>query len=292
MLGNKLTQYLAARGHHVIGLTRNPDSVQRQMADLCEWVRWPSAQSAIPPGTFDNVDTVIHLAGESVNGRWTQAKRKRILESRQEGTRQVVEAIKGADKAPTHLISASAIGYYGDRADTPLTENSERGSIFLSDVCAGWENAALEARSDEVKVSILRTGLVLDPGGGALGEMMPLFRKGLGGKLGSGRQIWSWIHMEDWLRAVDFIQESKADGPINLVGPAPVSQNEFAKTLASILKRPVFLPAPSFALRAVLGGFASEVLTSKNVIPKRLLDDGFTFQHPSLREALLQLLCS
>jgi len=289
-LGSKLVEHMAQKGHQVVGLTRDPTSAQRQHGNRCEWIPWPSPQSPIPDGTFDNIDAVIHLAGESVNGRWTKAKRKRILDSRQEGTRRVVEAIKTATNPPSHLLSSSAIGYYGDRADTPLTEESGRGDIFLSDVCVCWEEEAQRAQSESVKVSLLRTGLVLDPNGGALGEMMPLFRKGLGGKLGSGRQMWSWIHREDWIRAIDFILESEADGPINVVGPSPVSQKEFAKTLASVLKRPSFLPAPSFALKAVLGGFASEVLTSKKVIPKKLTDAGFVFNHPILREALEELL--
>ena len=291
-LGTKLSHTLTQQGHQVIGLTRDPTAAAAKLGDECELVRWPSFDSPIPPSAFDGADAVIHLAGESVNGRWNQKKRDRIMESRRVGTQRVVEAIMEADTPPSKLLSSSAIGYYGDRGDTALTETSEVGDIFLSDVCVAWENAALKAHEAKTQVSLLRTGLVLHPKGGALGEMLPLFRKGLGGSLGSGRQFWSWIHLDDWIAATCFVLDKEIEGPVNLVGPAPVTQKDFAKTLASVLRRPAFLPAPSFALRAVLGGFASEVLTSKRVLPQTLTDHGFKFQHPSLREALTHLLGS
>ena len=288
-LGSRLAPTLSEQGHTIVGLTRSPETASKRLP-YCEFVHWPSFDQPIPAGPFNGVDTVIHLAGESVNGRWTRAKRERIMESRRIGTQKVVEAIAATSTPPNHLVSSSAIGIYGDRADTRLTEASDIGNIFLSDVCVAWEDAAKRAAQTGTKVSLLRTGLVLHPDGGALGEMLPLFRKGLGGTLGSGRQYWSWIHLDDWISAACFVLEKKLEGPVNLVGPSPVPQKEFAKTLASVLSRPAFLPAPAFALRAVLGGFASEVLTSKMVIPETLINEGFAFEHPSLREALVQLM--
>jgi len=289
-LGQHLVQSFLTQGHTVRVLVRNEASAQKRWGSRCELIHWPSTEASVPAHAFEGTDAVIHLAGESVSGRWTSSKRRAIMRSRREGTRQVVEALGACEKGPNHFISSSAIGYYGDCGTTELDESSPLGDIFLSEVCNVWENEAMQAATDTRRVSLLRTGLVLHPEGGALKEMMPLFRKGLGGKLGAGRQMWSWIHLEDWIRAVVFILETPVEGPINLTAPTPVPQGEFAKALAQTLRRPAFLPAPAFALKAVLGGFASEVLTSKNAVPRTLLDAGFEFHFPRVNEALIDLL--
>lgn len=291
-LGQHLVESLLTQGHTVRVLVRNKASAQERWGSRCELIHWPSTEQTIPTDAFDHTDAVIHLAGESVSGRWTSSKRRAIMRSRQGGTRRVVEALGKSQNGPKHLLSSSAIGYYGDRGITELDESSPMGDLFLSEVCHVWENEAMQAATDTTRVSLLRTGIVLHPEGGALKEMMPLFRKGLGGKLGAGRQMWSWIHLEDWIRAVVYILEATVEGPVNLTAPTPLPQSEFAKELAQILHRPAFLPAPAFALKAVLGGFASEVLTSKNVLPKKLLEAGFEFHFPRVNEALVDLVGS
>jgi uncharacterized protein (TIGR01777 family) len=185
------------------------------------------------------------------------------------------------------FISASAVGYYGETGDRSVTETDRGGEDFLSIVCREWELAANQAPS--VRTVKLRTGLVLDPTGGALGRMLPIFKFGLGGKLGSGKQWWSWITLHDQIRAMIFLMNSKIEGPVNITSPNPVTNQEFTAALARALKRPAFFPAPAFALRAALGGFSSEILGSKKVIPKILLENEFEFDYPHLLEALTAL---
>jgi uncharacterized protein (TIGR01777 family) len=238
------------------------------------------------------MDAVVHLAAESIAGAWTQSKKERISQSRITGTRNVADGLRRVFSRPRVLLSASAIGIYGDRGDEELTETSEPGTGFLADVCRRWEEAAQEAQSLGVRVVHLRTSLPLDPSGGFLQAVLPPFRVGLGARLGSGRQWLSWIHLEDWLDLVLFALENPSvSGPLNLTGPEPVHNSTFARSLAAALHRPAFLSAPSFALRMAPGGMGDELLlASQKVLPAQARRLGFPFRFPDLDGALGDLL--
>ena len=252
-----------------------------------EEVRWDPIKGEIDLDALDGVDAVFHLAGAGVGDkRWSAAYRSEILNSRLLGTTTIANACQQLQTDV--FISASAIGYYGETGNRAVTETDKGGSDFLSVVCREWEAVADLASS--VRTIKLRTGLVLDPTGGALGRMIPLFKFGLGGKLGSGKQWWSWITLHDQIRAMMFLMNSKIEGAVNLTSPNPVTNQEFTASLARILKRPALFPAPAFALKAVLGGFSSEVLGSKRVIPQVLTDAKFEFEFPFVSDALTALI--
>jgi uncharacterized protein (TIGR01777 family) len=232
------------------------------------------------------VDAVIHLAGVGVGDkRWNKKYKAEILNSRLLGTTAIAAAV--AELKPQVFISASAIGWYGESGNRAVVENDRYGDDFLATVCREWEAAA--DLSGDVRTVKLRTGLVLDPTGGALGKMLPLFRFGLGGKLGSGKQWWSWITLHDQIRAIVFALENPISGPINLTTPNPVTNQEFTSALARAMHRPALFPAPTFALKIALGGFSSEVLGSKKVIPQALQEAGFVWDYPHISEALVEL---
>ncbi|HLS89939.1 MAG TPA: TIGR01777 family oxidoreductase [Limnochordia bacterium] len=293
-VGRRLTQYLTGRGHAVSVLSRRPDSALEALPGIERAWGW-DARAAAPAEAFHGVDAVVHLAGESVAGRCTARKREEIQRSRVEGTRALVEGMskgiakrRGADAKPRVLISASAIGYYGDRGDEELTEEAAPGDDFLARVCRAWEREADAAGRLGVRVVRLRIGIVLGPGGAAK-PLLALGRLGLGGPLGSGRQWWSWIHIEDLLRLVEHVIASEIEGAVNAVAPEAVRQREFARRLGRALARPAVTPAPAFLLRVVLGAFASELLSSRRVIPRRALESGFEFRYGNLDDALAQL---
>lgn len=291
LVGRRLCRALVERGDEVRVLTRNPE---RETGLPSEDIRAWSTQGEPEVGLFADVDAVVHLAGESVQGRWTKAKKARIRESRVQGTAAVVKAIAAARSAgtgPRVLVSASAIGWYGERGDDLLSEEEPPGNDFLAEVCQAWEAEAARAEDLGVRVARLRLGLVLAPEGGALAEMKLPYSLGLGGTLGSGRQWWSWIHIEDLISLlVRALDEEGLSGAINASTPEPVRQRDFAKALASALHRPAFLPAPRFALRFALGEFSTELLTSKRVLPAAAEAAGFEFGYPSLAPALSHLL--
>jgi uncharacterized protein (TIGR01777 family) len=244
----------------------------------------------IAPGVIDGADAVIHLAGESVAGRWSDAKRAAILQSRQDGTRRVVDAIEAAAVRPRVLIAASAIGYYGDRADEVLTEESARGTGFLADVCEAWEAQAVRAESLGVRVVRLRFGVVEARDAMAFTRLVLPAKLGLGGPLGSGRQWWSWIHIDDLVALVTTaLDDDRYAGAFNATSPGPARQRDIAKALGRVLHRPAVLPAPAFALRAILGGFSEELLGSRRVIPARAQGLGFTFRFAEIEAALADL---
>ena len=247
---------------------------------------------SVRPELVSGFDVVIHLSGESVAGRWTEAKKRRIRESRIVSTQNVSQALAGAEKPPRTFICASAIGYYGDRGDEVLQEDSASGAGFLPEVCSDWELAANAAATVAIRVVNLRLGLVLSRQGGALKPMLLPFRLGWGGKIGSGRQWWSWIHVDDAVSAVNHILERQSvSGPVNTSAPNPVTNAEFTQTLASTLKRPALLPVPAVAAKIAFGQFAKEgLLSSARVLPKKLIDSGFDFQYPDLAAALKSLL--
>ena len=233
---------------------------------------------------------VVHLAGEPVDGRWTQAKREAIRASRVDGTRRLVDALVGSPARPAVLVSASAIGYYGDRGDEELDEDSAPGGEFLSEVARAWEAEARRATEHGVRVVCVRFGIILGRGGGALARLLPIARLGAGGPLGSGRQWWSWVHMDDVCGLLVHALDGDASGALNATAPAAVRQRDFARELGGALHRPAFVPAPAFALRLALGGFSSELLTSKRVLPRRSQEAGYRFRHPDLDAALAGLL--
>lgn len=292
LIGRQLAAYLAARGDTVEGLSRKPGRLEG-LSGLSGGHAWSPREAPLPSASLEGVDALVHLAGESVQGRWTKAKRASIRASRVEGTRNLVAGLAASEKKPQVLICASAVGVYGDRGDEPLDEGSPLGSTsdFLASVCHEWEAEAERATELGIRVVYLRTGLVLAREGGALAEMLTPFKLGLGGRLGSGTQWWSWIHVGDLLRLIAFaLDEPTLRGPLNATAPTPVRQADFAKALGKALGRPTFLPAPAFALRAALGGFSVEILSSKQVFPRAAEAAGFSFDHPQLASALEDLL--
>jgi uncharacterized protein (TIGR01777 family) len=279
LIGTALVAQLKSDGYQVQKLVRRP-------VRTADEVFWDPIKGEVDTNSLEGVDAVFHLAGVSVGGkRWSAAYRSEILNSRLLGTTTIATACE--QLKPSVFISASAIGHYGETGNRAVTEADGGGGDFLSIVCREWEAAASLAPS--VRTIKLRSGIVLDPTGGALGQMLPIFKFGVGGKLGSGKQWWSWITLHDQIRAMIFLLNSKIDGPVNLTAPNPVTNQEFTAALAHAMKRPAFFPAPAFALRAVLGGFSSELLGSKRVIPKVLTDAKFEFDYPFVASALTAL---
>jgi hypothetical protein len=276
LIGTALVGHLKSEGHTVQRLVRRaPVAVDE--------VTWDPQTGYVDLSALEGVDAIIHLAGVPVaDKRWTKKYKAEILNSRLLGTSTIAKA--AAEVKPDVFISASAIGWYGESGNRAVVESDRVGDDFLAAVCREWEAAADLA--GDVRTVKLRTGLVLDPTGGALGKMLPLFRLGFGGKLGSGKQWWSWITLHDVVRAIDFALVEDISGPVNLTAPNPVTNQEFTSALARALHRPAVFPAPAFALKAALGGFSTEVLGSKRVIPQALQDAGFTWDYPHVTEAL------
>ena len=276
LIGTALVGHLKSEGHTVQRLVRRaPVAVDE--------VTWDPQTGYVDLSALEGVDAIIHLAGVPVaDKRWTKKYKAEILNSRLLGTSTIAKA--AAEVKPDVFISASAIGWYGESGNRAVVESDRVGDDFLAAVCREWEAAADLA--GDVRTVKLRTGLVLDPTGGALGKMLPLFRLGFGGKLGSGKQWWSWITLHDVVRAIDFALVEDISGPINLSAPNPVTNQEFTSALARALHRPAVFPAPAFALKAALGGFSTEVLGSKRVIPQALQEAGFTWDYPHVTEAL------
>lgn len=279
LIGTALVGYLKSQGHTVQRLVRRP-------AVSSEEITWDPIAGTVDMEALAGVDAVIHLAGAGVSDkRWTKKYKSEILNSRLLGTTTIAKAV--AVVKPQLFISASAIGWYGESGNRAVVENDRVGDDFLAAVCREWESAADLA--GDVRTVKLRTGLVLDPTGGALGKMLPLFRFGLGGKLSNGKQWWSWITLHDQIRAIAFLLENKVSGPVNLTSPNPVTNSEFTAGLARALHRPALFPVPGFALKIVLGGFSAEVLGSKKVVPQALTEAGFTFDYPHISSALEKL---
>jgi uncharacterized protein (TIGR01777 family) len=279
LIGSALVGYLKSQGHTVQRLVR-------RAALSSEEITWDPIAGTVDLDALAGVDAVIHLAGAGVSDkRWTKKYKSEILNSRLLGTTTIAKAV--ATVKPQVFISASAIGWYGESGNRAVVESDRVGDDFLATVCREWESAADLA--GEVRTVKLRTGLVLDPTGGALGKMLPLFRFGLGGKLSNGKQWWSWITLHDQIRAIAFLLESKVSGPVNLTSPNPVTNSEFTAGLARAMHRPALFPVPAIALKIALGGFSAEVLGSKKVMPQVLTDAGFTFDYPHISSALDKL---
>jgi uncharacterized protein (TIGR01777 family) len=276
LVGSRLAAVLRERGDEVVVLSRGgPD-------------RWDPASE---PAPVAGADAVIHLAGENIAQRWSSGARQRIRDSRVTGTRNLVAGIEQADPRPRVVISANAVGYYGNRGEELLIEASPPGQDWLAGVCVDWEQAALAAAGLGVRACVLRTGVVLDRRGGALARMLPPFQAGAGGPVAGGRQFVSWIHADDLVGLyLAVLADERYEGPINAVAPAAVRNAEFAKALGHALHRPALAPVPAFALKAMFGGMAQIVTDSQNVEPQRALALGFGYDHPEIGAALADAL--
>jgi uncharacterized protein (TIGR01777 family) len=252
-----------------------------------ERVQWDATREPPPASTLAGVDAIVHLAGESVARRWTAERKRRIRESRVTGTRHLVDAVEARRERPRVMVAASAIGIYGERGEETITEESEPGTGFLPEVCVAWEAEARRAETLGMRVVRLRIGVVLGADGGALAAMLPLFKLGLGGPVGSGRQWMSWIHRDDVVGLVlDALERAVAAGAVNATAPEPVRNKDFARALGAALRRPALLPAPAFALRLAFGEMAEVLLGGQRVLPARAQTIGYTFRFPSLAAAL------
>ncbi len=279
LIGSALVGHLKSEGHTVQRLVRrtpvSPDEVQ-----------WDPKTGYVDLDALRGVDAIIHLAGAGVGDkRWNKKYKAEILNSRLMGTTTIANAV--TELQPDVFISASAIGWYGESGNRAVLESDKCGDDFLAAVCREWEAAADLAKN--TRTIKIRTGLVLDPTGGALGKMLPLFRFGLGGKMGNGKQWWSWITLHDLIRAISFMLEGELEGPVNLTAPNPVTNQEFTSALARALHRPALFPAPAIALKVAMGGFSSEILGSKKVIPQALTEAGFEWDYPHITSALTAL---
>jgi uncharacterized protein (TIGR01777 family) len=279
LIGTALVGHLKSEGHTVQRLVRRAPVAADE-------VQWDPQTGVVDLESLRGVDAIIHLAGVGVGDkRWNKKYKGEILNSRLLGTTAIANAV--AELKPQVFISASAIGWYGESGNRAVVETDRAGDDFLAAVCREWEAAADLA--GDVRTVKIRTGLVLDPTGGALGKMLPLFRLGLGGKMGNGKQWWSWITLHDQIRSIVFALENPISGPVNVTAPNPVTNQEFTSALARAMHRPALFPAPAIALKIALGGFSSEVLGSKRVIPHVLQEAGFTWDYPHISEALAQL---
>jgi len=283
-VGTALVPALVRDGHQLIRLRRE------RPAPGAPEVYWNPAAGALP-SLFEGFDAVVHLAGENIAGRWTSEKKKRIHESRVLGTRQVAESLAEMVKPPRVLVMASAIGYYGDRGDEELTEQSAPGKDFLAATCVEWEAAAEPAERAGIRVVKLRLGVVLARHGGALARMLPPFRLGLGGRIGSGQQYWSWVTLADVVAAFRLaLANESLRGPVNVVAPEPVTNAEFTAALGKALRRPTIFPMPAFAARLALGEMAEAVLLASAKVKPARLAAAYDFQHPRLGPALAHIL--
>ncbi len=287
LIGREVCSLLRARGHEVHLLVRSANGLQP--GDVV----WRPEQP-LDPARLAGCDTILHLAGRNVGGYWSEQTRREILNSRVLGTTSLAQAAAhayGESGQPRAMVCASAIGYYGSRGDEPLTEDCEAGLGFLADVCKQWEEAALPAAMAGVRVVHLRTAIVLTPESGALAKMLPAFKLGMAGKLGSGHQWWSWVSLRDAARAYVFaLENERAHGALNLAA-ASATNAEFTRTLGHVLHRPTLFAVPAFALRLVGGDMAEEMLlASQKVLPQRLLEAGFVFEDPDLETALRGML--
>jgi len=288
LVGSALIPVLTSGGHEVVRLVRS------QPRPEASEVRWDPETGEIDPAALEGVDAAVHLAGESIAaGRWTTSRKARILESRVKGTRLLVETLAGLGQRPKVLVSASAVGYYGDRGEERLTEDSGSGSaFFLANVCRQWETATEPAAAAGIRVVNLRFGIILSGGGGALPRLLTPFRLGVGGRLGSGKQFMSWIAIDDVVGAIVHVLKTEAlRGAVNAVAPQAVTNREFTKALGRVLGRPTLFPLPACAARLAFGEMADELLlASQRVEPAKLLASGYQFRFPEIEGALRHLL--
>ncbi len=280
-IGRHLVPVLEQRGHAVLRLVRRPPAGPAEIA-------WNPATGEIDAGALQGVDAVVNLAGAGIGDhRWTDAYKREIRDSRVQGTSLLARTLAELDPRPGVLVNASAIGWYGDTGDRAVDESAPAGVGFLADVVRDWEAATAPAAEAGVRVAFVRTGLVVARDGGAWARLFPLFSLGLGGRMGSGRQYWSWISLRDEIAAIAFVLEhGSISGPVNLTGPQPVTNAEVAATMGRVLSRPALLPVPAFALQIALGEFSSDVLSSARVMPAALESAGFAWQDRTIEDAI------
>ena len=289
LIGRALTTSLVADGHQVIPVVRKPSSATPDA------IQWNPAAGTIEASKFEGVDGVVHLAGAGIGDkRWSDSYKREILESRTKGTELLARTLVSLSAPPSVMVSGSAIGFYGDTGDTAVDETAPAGNDFLAKVCVDWEAAAAPATEAGIRVPFLRTGIVLTTDGGALAKMLPLFRFGLGGRMGSGKQWWSWISMADEIGAIRWLLDHDVSGPINATAPSPVTNSQFTKALGEAMHRPTFAPVPSFGPKLLLGAELADALlfTSARVVPRALEASGYSFAHPTIGAALRDVLTS
>jgi uncharacterized protein (TIGR01777 family) len=285
LIGTRLVAELRRRGDEVIALSRSPERAQQQLG--VEARAWRPEDEPAPAAALSGADAVVHLAGENIAQRWSDDAKRRILASREAGTRNLVEGLRAAEPRPGTLISSSAIGWYGARGDERLDESEPRGQGFLADVVAAWEREAERAEELGLRVVRLRQGVVLDKDGGALATMLPFFKAGVGGPVAGGRQWMPWIHADDVVGMITAaLADARWEGAVNAVAPEPSRNKDFSKALGRALHRPAVLPVPALALKALYGGMADLVTQGQRVIPKRAEELGYGFRHPDIEEAL------
>lgn len=290
LIGGALAASLRADGHVVVGISRRPDPLGAPGADdetAERTVAWDVAAGTIDASALEGLDAIVHLAGESIGGRWSDRRKSAIMSSRVDSTKLLAEVVRTLDAKPSVFVCGSAIGFYGNRGEEELTERSLPGDGFLAEVCMRWERAAVPIADAGVRLVRIRTGLVVGPGAEAIERMARITRLGAGGPLGAGRQWWSWISLDDEVRAIRHLVDSEASGAFNLTAPNPVRQRDFQEKLSAALRRPSFMPAPRFAIRAALGEMGQALLLdSTRVLPDALTDDGFEFAAPDLAGAI------
>lgn len=286
LVGTALIKSLEAQGHEIFRLVRHAPTSKTE-------VEWSPDRYSIALARIEGFDAVVNLAGESIaEGRWTDDKKRRIRESRVKGTKLLGDALANLMVPPKTFVCASAIGYYGNRGDELLTESSAAGDEFLAKVCAEWEEATALATEKGIRVVNARFGVILDINGGALKKMLPPFRMGVGGRIGSGKQWMSWIALDDVIGGIQFaLANDSMKGPVNFVAPAPVTNSEFTKTLGKVLSRPTIFPIPAFAIKLLFGEMGEALLLGgQRVAPKRLVAGGYEFSYPQLEPALAHIL--
>jgi uncharacterized protein len=286
LIGSRLVAALLARGDEVTVLSRDPDRARAALSGV-EADAWSPVQGPAPAAALTGRDAVVHLAGENIAQRWTEESKRRIHESRELGTRNLVAGLAAADERPRALVSASGIDYYGPRGDEPVTEDASPGDDYLARMCIAWEREAQAAGELGVRVVNLRTAIVLDKDGGALAKMLPFFRLGVGGPVAGGRQYMPWIAVDDviglYLAALD---DDRWSGPFNAGTPDPPTNSEFSRVLGRVLRRPAFAPVPGLAVRVLYGEMAQLVIDGQRIVPRRALEHGYVFRQTDLEAAL------
>jgi hypothetical protein len=291
LIGSALCDSLLSRGDEVVGLTRDPDRVRPARTGIA-WHRWEPTLERPEDAAFDGVDAVVNLVGEKINQRWTAEAKRKIMETRRAGTRNLVQAIAGLEQRPRVMVSQSAVGYYGDRGTAVVEESDGPGESFDAEVTVEWEKAAWEAEAAGLRLAIVRTGQVLDASGGMLGELLTPFKLGVGGPLAGGSQYVSWVHADDEVGILLWaLDNMKVSGVVNATAPEPATNRDFSKTLGRALGRPAVLPIPGFVLDLKFGTeFGAVLRGGQRAVPKRTLELGYEFRHPQLDEALKDLL--
>jgi len=291
LIGSTLCDALLARGDEVVGLSRDPDRARTDNPTV-HWFAWQATLERSPAEAFEGVDGVVNLIGETINQRWTEEAKRRILESRRAATHNLVQAIGALGQKPRVLVSQSAVGYYGNRGDELVDESAPPGSGFAAEIPVEWERAAHEADELPLRLVITRTAPVLDPREGLLKELRIPFKLGVGGPIAGGRQYLPWIHIDDAVGILVWaLDDERVDGVINASAPAPVTNREFSKTLGRVLGRPAVIPVPGFAVALLKGGELAETVTGgQRVVPRRAQDLGYSFRFAELEPALRDLL--